>query len=269
MMRTRGLYRFGLTTAALASLGGCGAFEGVPRGTDSLLQVFRPQTSPAEAADMAIDPYSPDRRSKGTTLLSNADFGGEPVYVELYLDAVADADPGVRAAGVRALGRHGDPEQAPLIVERLTDADRMVRIEAARALQRIHNPVAVPALLNAVQESKETDPDVRVAAADALGQYAEARVIQGLIGALADSRLAVNFAVRRSLVTLTGQDFAVDRRAWLNWQDTTPDLFAGRQPYVYPAFSREKRPIEYLPFMPPPPNETASTPVGLDPTPGG
>lgn len=261
------LYRL-LTAPALLTLCGCGAFEGVPRGTTSLMQALVPQTSPSEAAEMAIDPYSPERRYRGTTLLSNADFGGSPVYVELYLDAIEDEDAGVRAAGVRALGRHGEPEHAPLLVERMGDPDRMVRIGAARALQRIHNPSVVPALLEAIREEREADADVRVAAAVALGQYPESRVVQGLIAALADSRLAVNHAVRGSLVTLTGQDFGVDRRAWLNWADDAPDLFAARQPFVYPAFQRDKRLVEYLPFVPPPPNETPSAPVGVDPTGG-
>jgi|TARA_R110000782_G_scaffold45706_10_gene101357 hypothetical protein len=275
-MPTHGLYRPiftpilapALLTGVLVS-GGCDTFSDVPRGTTSLLQVFTPQTAPSEAAEMAIDPYSPERRYRGTTLLSNADFGGQPVYIELYIDAIDDADPGVRAAGVRALGRHGEPAHVPLLVARLRDSDRMVRIAAARALQRVHNPVAVPGLLAAIQESREPDIDVRVAAAEALGQYAEPRVVQGLMAALADPRLSVNHAVRASLVTLTGQDFGVDRRAWLDWYDSTEDTFAGRQPYVYPAFNRDKRLIEYLPFVPEPPNEAASSPVGVDPTTGG
>lgn len=271
-MRTHGLYRpipaFALLLGAVGA-GGCDTFSDVPRGSTSLLQVLTPQTAPAEAAEMAIDPYSPERRYRGTTLLSNADFGGQPVYIELYVDAIDDEDPGVRAAGVRALGRHGEPVHVPLLVGRLTDPDRMVRIAAARALQRVHNDAAVPGLLVAIQESREPDIDVRVAAAEALGQYAQPRVVQGLIAALADPRLSVNHAVRSSLVTLTGQDFGVDRRAWLDWYDSTEDTFAGRQPYVYPAFSREKRLIEYLPFVPPPPNEAASSPVGVDPTTGG
>jgi hypothetical protein len=261
------LYRV-LTVPALLLVTGCGTFDDVPRGTQSLFQAFMPQTSPSEAADMAVDPYSPERRHRGTTLLSHADFGGGPVYMELYLDAVRDEDAGVRAAGVRALGRHGEPEHAMILVERLGDPDRMVRIASARALQRIHNPSVVPALLTAIREDRESETDVRIAAAEALGQYAEPRVVQGLIAALADPRLAVNHAVRRSLVTLTGQDFGVDRRAWLDWNDAAPDLFAGRQPYVYPAFNREKRLVEFLPFVPPPPNEVPSPPVGVNPTGG-
>lgn len=250
-----------------AALAGCGTFDDVPRGTTSLLDAFIPRTSPSQAAEMAVDPYSPERRYKGTTLLSNANFGGLPVYLELYLDAIEDEDPGVRAAGARALGRHGEPEHVPHLIDLLKDPDRFVRFEAARALQRVHSADAVPVLLATIDAEKETDADVRVAAAEALGQYPETRVVQGLIAALADARLAVNYAVRSSLTTLTGQDFGVDRAAWLAWVDRTPDLFAGRQPYVYPAFSRDKKPYEYLPFVPAPPNETASTPVGLDPTP--
>jgi hypothetical protein len=272
-MPTNGLYRWvarrvmPATALAWGLAGvGCGAFDDVPRGTDSLFQVFAPQTTPTEAAEMAIDPYSPERRYRGTTLLSNAAFGGQPVYLELYLDAVEDADAGVRAAGVRALGRHGEPEHARVLVRLLGDEDRMVRIAAARALQRLHNPEAVPALLDAIQQGREREPDVRVAAAEALGQYAEARVLQGLIGALADPRLSVNHAVRGSLTTLTGQDFGVDRRAWLDWYNATEDLFAARRPYVYPAFNRDKTIVEYLPFVPPPPNEEPSAPVGIDRT---
>jgi len=251
-----------------AALTGCGTFDGVPRGTTSLLDALIPRTSPSEAAEMAVDPYSPERRYKGTTLLSNAQFGGQPVYLELYLDAIEDEDPGVRSAGVRALGRHGEPEHVPQIVALLDDEDRFVRFEAARALQRVHSPDVVPTLLDVIRLEEEPDGDVRVAAAGALGQYPEARVVQGLIGALADRRLAVNYAVRRSLITLTGQDYGVDRAAWLTWVEQSEDLFAGQQPYVYPAFSRDKKAFEYLPFVPQPPNETASTPVGLDPTPG-
>lgn len=269
-MPIRGLYRLLTVPAATSAmlLPGCDTFSDVPRGTESLLQAFMPQTAPSEAAEMAVDPYSPERRYRGTTLLSNADFGGSPVYLALYIDALDDADAGVRATGVRALGRHGEPRHALLVVDRLSDEDRMVRVAAARALQRLHNPAAVTALLAAIREDRESDPDVRIAAAQAMGQYPETRVVQALIAALADPRLAVNHAVRASLVTLTGQDFGVDRRAWLNWTDRASDLFAARQPYVYPAFSRDKAIIEYLPFVPPPPNEQPSAPVGVDPTAG-
>ncbi len=137
------------------SLVGCNTFDNVPRGTESLLQVLVPQTSPSEAAEMATDKYSAENRYQGTTLLSNADFGGEDVYIELYLDAMEDPDSGVRSAAVRALGRHGDPEHAQLIVDALADENDKVRIAASRALQRIHHPSAIKPLVNAIDENNE------------------------------------------------------------------------------------------------------------------
>jgi len=214
---------------------------------------------------MATDKYSAENRYRGTTLLSNAEFGGEGVYLELYIDQMDDPDPGVRSAAVRALGRHGDPEHAEMIVKALDDENQVVRVEAARALQRVHSPLAISPLIRAIREDDESDADVRSAAADALGQYREDEVVQALIGSLRDSRLAINNRVQHSLMILTGQNFGLDRGAWLDWYKSTPDLFAGAQPYTYPVFNRKKRLIEYLPLIPPPPNEITSTPVGMDP----
>ncbi len=214
---------------------------------------------------MATDPYSAENRYRGTILLSNADFGGQGVYLELYLDGMDDPDPGVRSAAVRALGRHGDPEHVGLMIDALTDKSKIVRVEAARALQRVHSPDAVMPLIRAINRDNESEADVRAAAADALGQYRQNIVVQALISALRDSRLVVNNRVQHSLLVLTGQNFGLDRRAWIDWYNSTEDVFAGAQPYTYPVFNRKKRLVEYLPMIPPPPNETSSTPVGMDP----
>lgn len=214
---------------------------------------------------MATDQYSAENRYKGTTLLSNADFGGQDVYLQLYLDGMTDPDSGVRAASVRALGRHGDPEHVGLIITALQDENDLVRIEAARALQRVHSEEAISPLIDAMNENKESQVDVRAAAADALGQYRQSNVVLALIGALRDSRLVVNDRVQHSLLVLTGQNFGLDRRAWMDWYNDNDDLFAAAQPYTYPVFNRKKRLIEYLPLIPPPPNETSSIPVGMDP----
>lgn len=262
------------TAALLASasmLSACEALEGA-RGSDSLLAAFSPPT-PTEAAMWATDPYNPDLRYRGTLLLANATFGGEPVYVELYEDHIDDPDSNVRAAATRGLANHGDPDHVEQILTRLQDDDEFVRREAARALQRLHNPIAIDDLLVAAREPDlerpdvpaEADPEVRARAADALGQYAEPRVVEALIGGLADRSLAVNLSTRRALSTLTGQDFAFDRRDWLDWYDSADDPFAARRPYTYPVFQRDKKFIEYFPFVPGPPNEPESTPVGLPP----
>ncbi len=251
--------------------------------SESILAIMPAPPSPAQAAAWAGDPYDPDKRFRGTVLLSNAPWGGESVYLRLYRaqlgaipDTEPDADPSVRAAAAFALGLHGSPDDAPTIAKLLTDNDRLVRVTAVRALQRIHNPVVIPALIDrtkaggldaradADEEHKpELDPDIRAEAADALGQYPDDRVYQALVSALSDDRFVVTAAARKSLKTLTGQDFADDRRAWLAWGET-PTPFAARSTYVYPTFSREKGWLEYLPFFPAPArNEVPGSPVGL------
>jgi HEAT repeat protein len=262
-MRTR----TAICTLAASSLllGACETTSmGLKPGAKSIFEAFAPP-SPAEAAAWAIDPYDADKRFRGTQMLANAAFAGEPVYLKLFTDNASDTDPGVRMAALRGLGSHGTPEHVPLIVEKLKDPDVGVRTEAARALQRLHNPAAIDALLAAIDPKNELEPQVRLEAASALGQYPENRVVAALIASLEDENLAVNRNTHLALRTLTGQDFGFDRAAWQRWYDSSPNLFAARSVYVYPVFSRKRKFYEYIPFVPPPPNEPASTPAGMTP----
>ncbi|MEL6740336.1 MAG: HEAT repeat domain-containing protein [Planctomycetota bacterium] len=263
-----------LSAGAVAAgpLSGCRAFENVPAGATSLFAAFEGPT-PQAAAELALDEYSPQNRFRGIRLLSASPFGGGDPYVRLYRDSMDDADPGVRWAATRAVGRHGEPSDIPAIAASLTDEDTRVRTAAALAMQRLHNPVAIPSLLRALDPEVEPDQAVRAEAAHALGQYAEPRVVEALIASLADRSLAVNETARQSLRTLTGQDFGYDQGLWAQWSgqvaSETGGLFQGRTPYVYPAFERDRNLIEYLPFVPPPPNEPGSVPVGAAPVVGG
>jgi hypothetical protein len=111
--------------------------------------------------------------------------------------------------------------------------------------------------------TSESDPQVRAEAAHALGQYPEPRVLQALIAGLDDVDLSVNRSALQALRTLTGQDLGLDRPAWVAWQQSTKTPFAARGIYLYPVFNRTKRIYEYIPFIPPPPNELEGTPTGL------
>lgn len=309
-----------LAMLALLGLAGC---EGARPGATSILDIIRNEAPPAELAAMALDPYDANRRYLGTIGLASAPFAREPLYLKLFVDNAADADPLVRQAAMRGLAIHGRPEHVPLLLKGLNDAEVEVRLEAARGLQRIHDPAAVSPLLAAAREPEpdrerallvaaraaessppaakadaikpetqseanpnakpdatkpdkakdpvrsaaEDDARVRAEAAHALGQYAEPRVVQGLVAALDDSDLAVNRSALAALRTLTGQDFGLDRPAWLAWiraqADAKADPFRARSAYLYPVFNRARRVYEYIPFVPPPPNEVTSTPAGL------
>jgi len=254
----------------LAACSGDGGpqLAGASNDADSVLTIFAPPT-PAEAAAWAVDPYDADKRYRGTLLLANAPWGGEDVYLRLYEVALEDEDANVKSAAIRGLALHGGPEHAPMIAPFLRAPERLLRWEAARGLQRLHNPAVVPDLLRALERpnldgsSGELEPSVRSAAATALGQCAETRVLDGLIGALNDRDLTVNKAAEESLKTLTGQDFGFDAGAWVAWKRRTDDHFAGQLPFEYPVFRRGRRGLEWvLPFLQPP-NEVADSPAGM------
>ncbi|MCB9838746.1 MAG: HEAT repeat domain-containing protein [Phycisphaeraceae bacterium] len=263
-----------LTALLLVSallLGGCAEDSGLAGGkfnqnTESILTVFSPPT-PVEAVQWATDPYDAGKRQYGILLLAGAPWGGESPYVKMYVLATKDEDPSVRTAAIRALSLHGSVEHVPLLTEALAAADPLTRREAARALQRIHSEDAIEPLLAAIDPTLEDEYEVRREAAEALGQYPTRRVVQSLIAALSDRRLGVNDAARRSLRTMTGQDFGYEIDDWVAWTGSAGDLFAGGMPYEYPVFSRDQTWYEALMFWYRPPNETPGRPIGSPPTP--
>lgn len=255
-----------LAALALVPVSGCGLVEDMgfqynPNAKGILDLVSRP--TPAQATAWAIDKDNPDRRYQGTLLLANAPFAGEDVYIKLFEDNLGDPDPAVRSAAARGLAHHGRPEHVPLLVRGLRDEEVLVRAESARALQRIHSPRAVRPLIDRLSEDAETSREVRAACAQALGQYAEPRVLAALAASLRDSSLAVNHGALDALRFLTGQDFGLDQRAWLEYLDESADPFAGKLAYEYPRFERDRRWIEYVPLVPQAPNEPPAQPAGL------
>ncbi len=219
--------------------------------------------SARQAARLMVDPHDPENRRLGTVAIANSPFGGSDPYLALYRDRAGhEPDPLVKAISITALGRHGAPQDAPLIAKALADTQFQVRWEASKALQRIHNPAVVPDLLRVLRKDDES-PDVRVAAATALGQYPQDRVFQGLIGALDAPELAVNVSARRSLVILTGQDWGLDSEPWLAWYNATAEPFAGQQEYLYPTYTRPETWLEKLTFWSGRNFEKPGTPAGL------
>ncbi len=210
------------------------------------------QTSPYEAAVWAADFNNPGKQRQGVVLLSNADFGGEEDYLQLYRTLVADSqDPLVRAAAIRALGRWGRGEDARLIAEQLGSTSTQVRLESAIALQRIHEPPIEDQIWKRLVMVDEEEA-VRIELAIALGQYDSDASFQALCLALDDRSLAINLAAADSLRVMTGQDFALDANGWLSWYDavrgSSTDPFADGETFLFPTFQRRIGFLESLAF---------------------
>ena len=219
-------------------------------------------TTPREAVEMMVDPHDPDRRRRGTVLISNSPFGGGNEYLAMYRDKVrTERNPLALAAALAALGRHGQTDDAILIAVLLEHENVQVRWEAAKALQRIHNPIVVPHLLKILAKEDEHS-DARVAAAVALGQYPEDRVFQGLISALDVRELAINLAAQQSLNTLTNQSFGLIVSDWYQWYASAVDPFADRKEYLYPTYQRDETWIERITFWSSTSFEQPAPPVG-------
>lgn len=218
---------------------GCGSVKPVREAMPGL---FAP--TPREAVLGAFNLYDPDKRCSSVNLLAAAPFGGEPKYVRVYRLLMDDPDPTVRAACTNALGLHGSVADVEQLVWRLDDPAAFVRWEAAKALQKIHDPSAVKPLLIVLAD--DSDGDVRMSAATALGQYGEGRVFDALVGALEDQHYSVVLAARRSLETLTGYDFGTDGAMWLTWsKQVGGNLFEHQEvftwrPYEKPAGMMDK-----------------------------
>lgn len=221
--------------AALALATGC-ASDG--NEDSSLLSEFArsaQSTTPGEAAREAFNRYDSDARRINVTLLANAPFGGEEIYLDLYRLLLEDPVPAVRAVCIRALGRHGTPADAQEIEPLLADDNDFVRWEAAKAMKKLHNPAVIDALIDRLKE--DDDLDVRMAAAQGLGQYPRPQVYDALVGALDDPEYGVSRAAADSLHTLTGADLGRDARDWLAWgRENRRRLFDDGALYTYQPY---------------------------------
>jgi len=123
-----------------------------------------------------------------------------------WLDDLYSEDPRLRLAAVNALGESRNPLAVPDLLGALGDDDRETRLAILRAIGKIADPRALPRLLYILRH--HPDSQMREAAAESLGQMDDARVIPGLIAALADKNETVHHTARRALVERGDQALA-------------------------------------------------------------
>lgn len=196
--------------------------------------------SPTVAVAMMFNRDDADQRRAGISWIAASPFGGEKEYLNSYRLFVDDADPGVRAAAITALGRHGTVADAPTLATMLSDEDDLVRWQAADGLRKIHNPAVISKLIERLDPDVEEDADTRATIALALGQYPDRVVFSRLVTALEQREFSVVTAAHRSLTLLTGEDHGLEPQAWAKWFEVAAAPFVNQQPYTYNLYEPKR-----------------------------
>ena len=131
-----------------------------------------------------------------------------PTAIATLVHALNDDDLKLRSAAVVALARAGQSDNPAARQTALTsltgalqDTSASVRLGAAQTLQTLHAPEANSALTQALQGNKDA-PDVRAAAATALGYTDNRAGVASLIAALSDSDGSVASAAQQALTAI-------------------------------------------------------------------
>jgi hypothetical protein len=130
-----------------------------------------------------------------------------------------EPDPLVRQAVVEAIAEFHTPMAQQVLEAALADESEAVRVACCQALGRRAeagvadpNNSSVASLANALRS--DADIDVRLAAAEALGQFKTQEAIQALVVALEDRDPAMQYAGVQSMKSITGKDYGPDVQAW-------------------------------------------------------
>jgi hypothetical protein len=171
----------------------------------------------ATAARQIFDQSSPDNRRVGILRLSDYSFARKGPSLLVYARQARDEDYTVRSAAIRALNRcrAAAPNDISLYVKNLEDSEPLVRLQAADALGNIPDPSTVNDLIDHMRN--DISPDVKIACADALRNFHQGEVISALVDMLDDRNFAIAWQARQSLALISGQDYRYDKQAWLGY----------------------------------------------------
>ncbi len=209
------------------------------------------ENGPREKMIIAVSDEDPDVRRVAVTEVANGKSVSAPWAIDGFVAIAAlDRDTQARCVALRALGRSGSTRGVDTCLMILNHTaypptevrppDALCRWDAAAALTELaagtafgpeQQAAAEPVLIKCLES--DTEPHVRLHAADVLGQIATIRSLDALIAGLRDRNFAVVSACENALVRLTGQTHDCDAYAWKQWREqhgNDPFANAGRIP---------------------------------------
>jgi HEAT repeat protein len=153
------------------------------------------------------------------TLADTSDLPPETT-AKLIKEIRTEQDPLVRLHIVRVLAKLPDPSASAVLHAGLEDPENSVRIACCEAWGVRGGPEAVTELTTVLHA--ESNVDVRMAAAKALGATGEATAAQPLAEVLADNDPAIQRRAIESLKSVSGKDYGYDVPAWRQYAAGQP-----------------------------------------------
>ena len=136
----------------------------------------------------------------------------ERVSGDLAKQIQDEQDPMIRREIVRTLGHFNTASSSAVLQAATADADSGVRIAACGAWGRRGGPEAAERLTGLL--TSDTNLDVRLAAARAIGETHEKSAVQPLAEALSDGDPAIQYRVVGALKQISGKDYGNDVNLW-------------------------------------------------------
>ena len=200
-------------------LAGCSSGNSDPQNFNSLVQNWIKNMqgghSVVTQARNLFATDNPDTQRAAIAWMSRQKWGHEKPYMDAYRLAESSPSPLVRGQAMLALGTSGQASVAPDLQRGLTDASQFVRLCAAMAARYVSNPILIPDLITRLHH--DSNPQVRIYAAESLKAYKTRLVIETLINALDDRNVAIVQAAWDDLTFQTGQKFPQHSGPWQLW----------------------------------------------------
>ncbi len=198
----------------LASAAGC-ARNGAHQNAFLLPWQERPETVPGVK--------SPQERISELKAVASAATPTVGMSEQLAREIQQEQDPLVRLHIVRALAKIPDATASAVLHAGLEDPEKLVRVACCEAWGQRGGPEAVQELTTVLEA--ESDVDVRMAAARALGETKNTAAVAPLASVLSDNDPAIQRRAIQSLKAVSGKDYGYDVQAWRQYAagESVPD----------------------------------------------